>query len=216
MAVHEMRASLPGGNSEREPPDPISNSEVKTFCADGSVGPPHVRVGHRQALISKSRSRWERLFIVRCYTARMRFAEVFLRLGVALVSWMIIYAHTLWLAVLSKITCGPDGSEMHALLLGIAPITAVAVLMTRATQTLADIHRLLRWFGIPVFLLVPWCLASIWQVATLVNFGNAGICASVTQSAWETWWAPIQIVLLLLLIFVLAINFRKAPRVNNN
>ena len=28
---------LPGGNSEREPPDPIPNSEVKTFCADGSV-----------------------------------------------------------------------------------------------------------------------------------------------------------------------------------
>src|SRR5690606_17230759 len=47
---------LPGGNSEREPPDPISNSEVKTLSADGSVGPPHVRVGHRQALIAKSRS----------------------------------------------------------------------------------------------------------------------------------------------------------------
>ena len=42
---------LPGGNSVREPPDPISNSEVKTFSADGSVGSPHVRVGHRQALL---------------------------------------------------------------------------------------------------------------------------------------------------------------------
>jgi hypothetical protein len=28
---------LPDGISEREPPDPIPNSEVKTFCADGSV-----------------------------------------------------------------------------------------------------------------------------------------------------------------------------------
>ncbi len=45
--------SLPGGNSEREPPDSISNSEVKTFSADGSVGSPHVRVGHRQALYIK-------------------------------------------------------------------------------------------------------------------------------------------------------------------
>ena len=44
---------LPGGNSEREPPDPISNSEVKTLSADGSVGSPHVRVGHRQALDTK-------------------------------------------------------------------------------------------------------------------------------------------------------------------
>lgn len=47
-----MHASLLGDHSERDPPDPISNSEVKLFSADGSVGPPHVRVGHRQALIS--------------------------------------------------------------------------------------------------------------------------------------------------------------------
>ena len=31
------------------PPDPIPNSEVKRCIADGSVGLPHVRVGHRQA-----------------------------------------------------------------------------------------------------------------------------------------------------------------------
>ena len=40
---------LPDNNSEREPPDPFSNSEVKPLSADGSVGPPHVRVGHCQA-----------------------------------------------------------------------------------------------------------------------------------------------------------------------
>ena len=37
-------------HSELEPPDPIPNSEVKRLSADGSVGFPHVRVGHRQAL----------------------------------------------------------------------------------------------------------------------------------------------------------------------
>ena len=31
-----------------EPPDTIPNSEVKRCNADGSVGYPHVRVGHRQ------------------------------------------------------------------------------------------------------------------------------------------------------------------------
>ncbi len=36
-----------------EPPDPIPNSEVKRISADGSVGPPHVRVGHCQDLIPK-------------------------------------------------------------------------------------------------------------------------------------------------------------------
>ena len=41
---------LPDDISECEPPDPISNSEVKVLSADGSVGLPHVRVGHCQAL----------------------------------------------------------------------------------------------------------------------------------------------------------------------
>jgi hypothetical protein len=56
---------LPGGNSEREPPDPISNSEVKTLSADGSVGSPHVRVGHRQALEYQSRSLSAAAFFLR-------------------------------------------------------------------------------------------------------------------------------------------------------
>ena len=42
---------MPGGNSEWEPPDPISNSEVKPLSADDSVGSPHVKVGHCQASI---------------------------------------------------------------------------------------------------------------------------------------------------------------------
>ena len=40
------------------PPDPIPNSEVKRRCADGSVGLPHVRVGHRQVLNVEPRAEW--------------------------------------------------------------------------------------------------------------------------------------------------------------
>ena len=40
---------MPDDHSICEPPDPIPNSEVKPNSADGSVGFPHVRVGHRQA-----------------------------------------------------------------------------------------------------------------------------------------------------------------------
>jgi len=49
---------LPDDNSELEPPDPIPNSVVKRFSADGSVGSPHVRVGHRQALFWKPSPGW--------------------------------------------------------------------------------------------------------------------------------------------------------------
>ena len=48
------QTSLLGEHSEREPPDPIPNSEVKPLCADDSVAGCHVKVGHRQALILKS------------------------------------------------------------------------------------------------------------------------------------------------------------------
>src|SRR5690554_5163896 len=44
----------PDDHSEREPPDPMPNSAVKPLSADGSVGPPHARVGHRQAFIQKN------------------------------------------------------------------------------------------------------------------------------------------------------------------
>ena len=47
--VAAQHISLSDDNSEREPPDSIPNSEVKPLSADGSVGSPHVRVGHRQA-----------------------------------------------------------------------------------------------------------------------------------------------------------------------
>ena len=45
--------SLLGDHSEREPPDPIPNSEVKPLSADDSVAVCHAKVGNCQALISK-------------------------------------------------------------------------------------------------------------------------------------------------------------------
>lgn len=45
--------SLSDDHSELAPPDPIPNSVVKRLSADGSVGFPHVRVGHRQTFIPR-------------------------------------------------------------------------------------------------------------------------------------------------------------------
>ena len=49
MYCFVLHTSLPDNHRELEPPDPIPNSVVKWFIADGSVGFPHVRVGHCQA-----------------------------------------------------------------------------------------------------------------------------------------------------------------------
>ena len=43
--------SFPGDHSGLEPPESISNSEVKRTCANDSVRFPHVKVGHRQGFI---------------------------------------------------------------------------------------------------------------------------------------------------------------------
>ena len=43
------KQNLLGDHSIMDPPDPMPNSVVKRNSADGSVGSPHVRVGHRQA-----------------------------------------------------------------------------------------------------------------------------------------------------------------------
>ena len=59
------QTSLLGEHSEREPPDPIPNSEVKPLCADDSVAGCHVKVGHRQALNLKALSLWRRGFFLR-------------------------------------------------------------------------------------------------------------------------------------------------------
>ena len=49
----DVTYGLPGGHSEREPPDPIPNSEVKTLSADDSMGSPYAKVGHCQAFNAK-------------------------------------------------------------------------------------------------------------------------------------------------------------------
>ena len=52
--VGMIYAFSPDDHSVRAPPDPMPNSAVKPLSADGSVGSPHARVGHRQALIVKT------------------------------------------------------------------------------------------------------------------------------------------------------------------
>ena len=61
MSQDEIKSSkrpsttvFPGDHSRLEPPDPISNSEVKQSSANDSVGYPHVKVGHCQDFITES------------------------------------------------------------------------------------------------------------------------------------------------------------------
>ena len=60
----KLHTSLPDDNSNLEPPDPISNSEVKRVNANGSAGSPCVRVGNRQAFSLKGfQFNWKPFFL---------------------------------------------------------------------------------------------------------------------------------------------------------
>lgn len=132
----------------------------------------------------------------------MQFAEVFLRLGSGLVAWMMLYAHLLWLAALHAMGCGPDGDEMHNLLLVLAPITIGTAFVIRATRPLHDIHGILRWLGIPLFLLMPFALRSTWDVFVRVNQESLAICGPGTPGGWQPYWAGLQVLTLTVVTYM--------------
>ena len=144
----------------------------------------------------------------------MRFAELILRLGTALVAWMMLFAHMLWLAVVSRIDCGPDGTEIHAVLLGLAPVAVVFAALLPVVRPLIDVHRILRWLAVPWILLLPLSMLSIRQVHAAVGSGDTGICG-VTAAFWHAAWAPAQLVTVVVVGWLLVRQFRSAQSLEN-
>lgn len=142
----------------------------------------------------------------------MRFAEVFLRLGTALVAWMVLYAHFLWLAALYAMGCGPDGDEMHRLLLGLVPITCGAALALRVTRPFAEIHSMLRWLGVPLLLLLPFAIRSVWHTFRGANLDAAAICAGGPPTTWQLAWSPVQVATLVLVSYMVVRVWRTVAR----
>ncbi len=142
----------------------------------------------------------------------MQFAEVFLRLGSSLVAWMVVYAHVLWLAAARVAGCGPDGSEMHALLLGFAPVAAATAFALRATRPFPDIQQMLRWLGVPLALLLPFALLSTWIVFDAVWLQGRSICAPASPPVWQQLWVPVQLAALTVIAMVIVSIWRQSPR----
>lgn len=139
----------------------------------------------------------------------MRFAEVFLRMGLALVAWMMLFTHFVWLAVLHVTGCGPDGDALHRLLLGLAPVTLGFAFLVRVTRPFAEIHAMLRWLGVPLGLLLLLGLRSIWGVATQVNVGAAALCGSGEPALWQLAWAPTQLIVVLAVGIILVADMKR-------
>ena len=139
----------------------------------------------------------------------MRFAEIFLRMGVALVAWMMLFTHLVWLAVLYVTGCGPDGDELHRLLLGLAPFTCGFAVALRVTRKYPEIHAMLRWLAVPLALLAPFCLRTIWSVFNATNMQGAAICAAGAPPPWQQAWAPLQLLTIAVVLYLAARTWRR-------
>ena len=123
---------------------------------------------------------------------------------------MVVYAHMLWLAALHAMGCGPDGSEMHALLLGLAPITCGCALLLGATRPFDEVHAMLRWLGVPLLLLLPFALRSIWHVFVTVGPNEAAICGDSAPAKWHLAWVPVQLLTLIVIALLVARVWRDS------
>ena len=142
----------------------------------------------------------------------MRFAEVFLRLGCALVAWMVTFAYVVWLAALHAMGCGPDGDEIYRLLLGMAPAAALMALLLRVTHPFNEIHRMLSWLAVPLALLLPFVVRNVWNVLETVNLNGAAICAATEPPGWQQIWAPAQFLAVLVIVVLVVKVWRDARR----
>ena len=123
----------------------------------------------------------------------MRFSEVFLRLGCALVAWMMLYTHFVWLAALRGIGCGPDGDELHRLLLLLVPVTIGCALLLQATRLLEEVHRILRWLGLPLAALMLTGGYQVFVVSRSVYTTGLAICSTSEAAAWHQFWGAAQL-----------------------
>ncbi len=125
---------------------------------------------------------------------------------------MMLYAYMVWLAVLFRLGCSADGSEMHALLLGMAPASCAFVMFLQATRTFPEVHAILRWLAVPLLLLLPFAAYSVWGVLETVALSGAAICSAQEPSGWQKLWAPAQIVSLAWISYVIAREYRWSIR----
>lgn len=139
----------------------------------------------------------------------MRFSEVFLRLGLGLVAWILLLTYFVWLAVTSRVGCGPEGVEIYLVLLGLTPFALGGSVMLRATRPLGDVHDILRWGVVLIGLLVPFALLSVWKVFSQVWGAGEGICGPDAPLLWEKLWPLVQAAAVLAILLLLYRNWKQ-------
>lgn len=127
----------------------------------------------------------------------MRYSEVFLRLGCALVAWMVLYAHFVWLTALGVTGCSAEGEQLHRMLLALVPVAIGCAILLGATRPLDDVHRILRWLGLPLAALMLAGAYRVFAISRSVYATGLGICSSGEAAAWHVIWGPAQLLVII-------------------
>lgn len=143
----------------------------------------------------------------------MRPAELFFRLGSALVGWLVIYAHLLMIAVIPRSTCSPDNPGLWQPTLITWLLTAAAILLVRLGEPFRDT---IRWLTIP---LAPLWLAAAWALLPYLvsaTVGGAHVCTVLNPdfgapaALWHRLWAPVQTAALTVIAWA-ALRYWRGP-----
>ena len=140
---------------------------------------------------------------------------IFLRLGCTLVAWMMLYAHFVWLAALGSIGCGPDGDELHRVLLGLAPITVGFAFLLRMTRPLGEIHRILRWLAVPLAVVMLAGAYLVLAISRAVNLTGQAICSPGAAPMWHQLWGPAQLLAIIVCAAMIIRVWRSAAATHN-
>ena len=131
----------------------------------------------------------------------MRPAEVFLRVGVTLVSWIMCYAHTLMLAVLPRTDCSESNAGLWEPTFYLAPLTALAVWALGYGHNLREVAR---WLTVPLILFAVLALLGTFPYLSHTTVNAHPACSLLNPAftgtvvpGWQRAWAPVQLLVLL-------------------
>ena len=130
----------------------------------------------------------------------MRPAELFFRLGSALVGWIVVYAYLLMVAVIPRSSCSLTNDGLWLPTLYMAVLVAVCVPLMQLGTFLRES---LRWLAAPLVLLWPLALLAVLPYVNEATVDGKHVCAVLnpsfapdSQPGWHRLWAPAQLLAL--------------------